>query len=247
MARWFRRSRSARAQRKSAGEGLLITPEGGGDLAEPFRILRSSLLGFGGGRVMITSALDQEGKSLCASNLAIALSLPRDAEVVLVDLDLRRPTLSDLFEIDGSPGVVDCLLGDASWPDCLRATRYPNLSILPAGRHSHAAPELLASHALRTLMEELRAFAASRFVLIDTPPVLLTADPRTLVEESDQAILVVRAESTPRSAFLEAIETLGSEKLLGVVFNQVRQRAAGYYYYGRPYGVGKASRGPGAR
>ena len=233
--RWLRRQGDGRRAAAPAWP-LLITPEGTGDMAEPFRVLRSSLLGLAGGTIMVTSALDQEGKTLCAANLAISLSLPVSADVVLVDLDLRRPSLGSRFGLRAGPGVVECLLGEAAWRDCLQATPYPRLKILSAGGHSHASPELLASEALRRMLADMRAFAETHFVLFDTPPVLLTADARTLVGEMDHVVLVVRAASTPKSAVQKAVQALGTEKMLGVVFNQAMVQFSDYYRYGKRYG-----------
>jgi capsular exopolysaccharide synthesis family protein len=219
--------------------GLLITPDGDGLVAEPFRMLRSSVLQMGESMIMVTSPLDKEGKTLCAANLAISLSLTRDREVVLVDLDLRRPGLSTRLGLERGPGVVNCLLGEARWEDCLRPTSYTNLRLLSAGTQSHAAPELLASASLRQMLAEIRGFAESHYVIVDTPPLLLTADPLTIAGQMSAAILVVRAGGTPKAALEKAVELLGPEKLLGVVFNQATAQASDFYRYGAygSYGV----------
>jgi protein-tyrosine kinase len=214
---------------------LLIDPSGEGELAESFRMLRGYLLGIEGSMVMITSALGEEGKTLCAANLAISLALRSSRDVVVVDLDLRRPALSKRLGVPSSPGVVECLSGGARWQDCLRPTTYPKLLVLPAGNHLKSAPELLASEALSRLLVELRSYAQSHFVLFDTPPVLLTADALTVVAEMDRVVFVVRAASTSRTAVEKAIAAIGQEKLLGVVFNQANAQASDYYHFGSRY------------
>ena len=212
---------------------LLISPEGDGQMAEPFRVLRSTLLGLGSGMFMITSPLDGEGKTLSAANLAISLALPSTRDVILVDLDLRRPSLDSRLGVKPALGTIDCLQGKAKWQDCLSPTAYPHLRFLPAGTATKHAPELLASDGLRAMLEDLRVLAQSHFVIVDTPPILLASDPLLLANQMDHVLLMVRAGTTPRSALLKAVEAIGTDKLLGVVFNEATVQPSDYYRYGK--------------
>jgi protein-tyrosine kinase len=224
---------------------MLISPRHETALGEQFRILRTHVEVAGAGTLMITSALEQEGKTLCATNLAIALSMRMGAGVVMVDADLRRPCVSSYLGLRGGPGLVECLLGDARWQDCIVPAAYERLSVLPAGPSSAMAPELLGSERMGTLISELKASFPAHHILFDAPPLLLTADPMVIARYMDRILLVVRAGLTPSAAVLKAVETVGPERLLGVVLNDATETLSHYYYY-KGYKGRYPSRGNGA-
>ncbi|HVO25005.1 MAG TPA: polysaccharide biosynthesis tyrosine autokinase [Candidatus Margulisiibacteriota bacterium] len=188
------------------------------------------------GTIMITSALDQEGKSLCATNLAIALSRRIGPGVILVDADLRHSSVAAYFGLTEGPGLADCLMGDAQWRDCLVATKHYGLRVLPAGRQTSMACELLGSERMHALTAEIKAELPYHHIVFDTPPILLTADPLVVARYMDHVLLVVRAGVTPRAAVLKAVEALGPDRILGIVFNGATESLSHYYYYGRRYG-----------
>jgi len=206
----------------------------GSMIGEQFRVLRSRLEALGPGAFMITSAVAQEGKTLCAINLTLALSLRIDAGVILIDADLRRPSAGGAFGVKRGPGLADCLMGEAQWRDCLASTPYDNLRVLPAGRRTAKAPELLSADCMQTLVGELKAEFPRHYILFDTPPVLLTADPMVTARHMDHVLLVVRAGRTPRASVLKAIKALGPDRLLGIVLNDTTDNVSEYYYYGAP-------------
>lgn len=208
----------------AAADGTLV--------GEQFRVLRSRIETVGPGTLMITSALAQEGKTLCAMNLALALSLRIDAGVILVDADLRRPSAGASFGVKGGPGLAECLIGDARWQDCLVTTTFDSLRLLPAGRRTAMAPELLGSERMQAVVAELKAQHPHHYILFDSPPILLTADPMVIARRMDHVLLVVRAGMTPRASVLKAIKVLGSDRFLGVVLNGVRDSVSDYYHYG---------------
>jgi len=240
---WLRRRFGAVGQNgNGSSPSLLMGPRTKSGLGEQFRVLRTRVEIAGRGTFMITSALDQEGKSLCAANLAIALSMSIGAGVILVDADLRQPTIDHAFKIPRSPGLADCLLGEAVWGDCLQPTEYDGLKVLPAGRGSSMSTELLGSERMLMLIAELKTHFPQHHILVDAPPLLLTADPLVLARHMDHVLLVVRAGRTPRDAVLKAIEILGTDRFLGIVFNDVTQDAAQYYYGRYHYGSISPSR-----
>ena len=216
----------------------LIAPDRGTVVAEQFRVLRTRIETVGPSALMLTSALDQEGKTLCAVNLSIALAMGVGGGAILVDADLRRPSAGALFAGRDQPGLLDCLTGDARWQDCLVATSYPGLKVLPAGRPTSVAADLLASERMQSVVTELRAEYPQHRILFDTPPVLLTADPIALAPLMDHIVLVVRAGVTPRRAVSKAIEALGAEKFLGVILNDATDHLSDHYYYGGRYAYG---------
>ena len=210
-------------------------------IGEQFRVLRTRVETVGPGKFMVTSALDREGKTACAANLAIALSMSVGPEVILVDADLRNSSLGTYFDVPHKPGLADVLLGEADWRDCLAPTRYRGLQVLPAGRRTPMACELLGSERMRQFVTELKAEFPRQYLLFDTPPVLLTADPEVVARHMDHVVIVVRAGVAPRAAVLKAIEALHSEHLLWIVFNEATESVSSYYYYGRGYGYPKRS------
>jgi len=216
---------------------LLVSPDS--VIGEQFRVLRTRVESVGPGTLMLTSALDREGKTVCAANLAISLSRSIGPDVILVDADLRNSSVGAYFDIPRKPGLADVLLGEADWHDCLAPTRYSGLHVLPAGRHTPMACELLGSERMRQLVTQLKTEFPRQYLLFDTPPILLTADPEVVARHMDHVVLVVRAGAAPRAAVLKAIEGLHTEHLLGIVFNEATESVSSYYYYGRGYGYPK--------
>ena len=240
--RWWRAaSRNGKVPQASP---ILISPRQRSAISEQFRVLRTRIETAGPGCLMITSALDQEGKTLCATNLAVALSMSIGAGVVLVDADLRHPSVAPGLGLHSHPGLVDYLLEEADWQSCLQPTEHERLQVLPAGRGSPMSTELLGSPRMSALTTELKARFPSHFLIFDAPPLLLTADPLVLARHMDHIVLVVRAGVTPREAVLKAVHGLGAERLLCAIFNDATDALSHYYYYngGYPYGEGSEPR-----
>jgi capsular exopolysaccharide synthesis family protein len=194
--------------------------------AQPEQPLRS---------VIITSASPGDGKSQVAVNLALTLAESYQRRVLLIDADLRRPTLHRLFGVPNTNGLSEALrpLADEQ-AATLRIDE--GLTLLPAGRPEGNPLGSLSSERMKHLVEE----AASRFdyVIVDSPPVGVLADGRLVAETVDAAILVVRAGVTRLPDLQAAAETIGRERILGIVLNAVDPgaiRGEGYYrhYYGR--------------
>ena len=242
---WFKWLKRTSNRNGDGGESVvLVSPGHETTTSEQFRMLRTRIEMGGPGTVMITSALDQEGKTLCATNLAIALSMRIGPGVVLVDADLRHPSVAPSFSLAGIPGLVDCLLGEARWEDCIVPTGYERLSVLPAGRRSASAPELLGSERMGALMSELKSHLPTSYVVVDAPPLLLTTDPMVIARQMDHILLVVRANVTPRTAVLKAVETIGADRIFGVILNDATDSISQYYSYGRYPAADRAENTP---
>jgi capsular exopolysaccharide synthesis family protein len=199
---------------------------------EQYRKLAATLHHAQGSRglkcILVTSALPGEGKSLTASNLALTLSASYQRRVLLIDGDLRRPALHDVFGVPNTAGLSDGLARD-------RLTGIPvlevsaRLSIVTSGQPIGDPTGPLTSDRMRHLLDEARA--AYDWVIIDTPPIGLLADARLLAEMVDGVLLVVEAVKTPYPDLLRAIEAIGRERLLGTVLNRLEYVPGGAKYY----------------
>ncbi|MFN8060107.1 MAG: CpsD/CapB family tyrosine-protein kinase [Vicinamibacterales bacterium] len=179
--------------------------------------------------IMVASAIAGEGKTLTSTNLALTLSESYRKRVLLIDADLRRPAIHEVFQIPNTAGLTDGLrtARDQKLPVVRVSQR---LTILTAGRPTNDPMGILTSDRMKRLIEE----AVERFdwVIIDTPPVGLLTDANLLGAIVDAAVLVVAAGSTPFDLVQRAVEALGRERIFGVVLNRVgpRESYAGYDY-----------------
>ena len=206
-------------------------------LSEAFRGLRTSVLLSTAGRpprsLTFASAEPGEGKTTVACNLAMSLA-QLGKRVLLIDADLRRPSVHKLLNIENrSVGVVTFLTGQEEWTSLIRATATRGLDSLLCGPVPPNPSELLSSDRMQVLIQE--AMAEYNFVLLDSPPLLNVADGRILTTLVEGAILVVKAGSTPRELVHRAhlsVRDVGA-RLIGVILNNVDMRQGGYYgsYY----------------
>jgi capsular exopolysaccharide synthesis family protein len=205
--------------------------------AEQYRTLRTRLVLLEEGRarrvLLVTSPAKGDGKSITAANLALTMAQEFNRKVVLVDADLRRPTVHTLLGIPQQPGLVDVLGGDVSLQDAIVELADVRLAVVPAGQPPIQPAELLGSSGMRRLLESLR----SRFdrVIVDMPPVVPLADVGVLAPQCDGVLLVVRAGVTPKPLIERALGTFDAERLLGVVLNE---SGAGEPEYGYSYEAG---------
>lgn len=186
--------------------------------------------------IMMASALPGDGKTFTSVNLALSIALEKDVRIVLVDADVAKPHISRIFNVQGEPGLLDVLRDEnLDVESVILNTDVPNLCILPAGRPSDTATELLASERMVEVVARLGAADRQRIVLFDSPPLLLTTESRALASVVGQIVLVISAGVTPQKAVLDAIDLLGEGKSIGLVLNQCDDGGnAGYYnYYGQ--------------
>jgi len=181
--------------------------------------------------VMIASALQSEGKTLTAANLALTLSQSYNQTVLLVDADLRRPTMHEVFRVPNEHGLSDSLGAEAG--QVVRPVQLsPTLSIIPAGPAGNDPMAILSSVEMKELLQA--AAAEFQWVIVDTPPIALVSDARLLGSVVDATVLVIRAGHTPWAAVQEAVDSLDRERLLGVVLNhaELKPMRSSYYHYG---------------
>lgn len=187
--------------------------------------------------IVVASAAMGEGKTLTSTNLALTLSESYRRRVLLIDADLRRPSLHDVFQVPNVSGLSDGLEGDADQRLSLLQVS-PTLTLLPAGRPLHDPMGALTSGRMRRILDEARE--AFDWVVIDTPPVGMLTDANLLSAMVDGSVLVVAAGRTPYGIAQKAVEALGRDRLLGVVLNRVDpdEQPRGESGYGYGYGYG---------
>jgi len=190
--------------------------------AEQYRSLRTRIKRAEGGRALrtiaVTSPAKGDGKSLTAANLALTMAQEFQQRVLLLDADLRRPSVHRLFGMSESPGLADVLTNIADVDHALVAIREHHLNVMPAGVPPAHPAELLGSATMRRLLDTLRA----RFdkILIDVPPVAPLADLHVLAPMVDGLLLIVRAGVTQKPAIERALSGLDQSKVLGLVLNE---------------------------
>lgn len=189
----------------------------------------------------VTSPTPGDGKTVTTLNLAGALAQARDARILLIDADLRRPSVAQYlpFGPGRSPGLVDAILdSEAKLTDLARRFDRLNLSVLPAGFTETGTYELLTSPRVEALMAEARAHYD--YVLIDTPPLVPVPDSRLIGRWVDGFFVIVAANKTPRRLLGEALNVLDPAKVIGIVFNfDNRPLSSCQSYYGYGYGAPK--------
>lgn len=186
--------------------------------------------------LMITSSVGCEGKSITALNLALTLAQEYDHTVLLVDADLRKPSLHDYLGIEKRAGLSECLQENLEIKDALLRTGIGKLSLLPAGREMRNPAEVFSSQKAKDLFLELKHRYPDRYIIIDTPPVLPFAETRSLSAIVDGVVLVVKEGTVPLHQVTETLDCLKGVDLLGIVYNEVTaEYQSGYNQYYRLY------------
>ncbi|MGA7402806.1 MAG: polysaccharide biosynthesis tyrosine autokinase [Candidatus Sulfotelmatobacter sp.] len=204
-------------------------------MAESYRALRTSLLLSNLGAppkvIMVTSALPQEGKTTTSINCAVVLA-QKGIRVLLIDADLRRPSIHKTLGMGPRSGLSNVLTGSATLEQAItRSTVLPNLNILPAGTPPPNPAELLASTNMRDVLEQLRG--QYDHIVVDTPPTLSVTDAVVLSPRADAIVLVIRSGQTTKQALRRSRDILMqvNAKVSGVLLNAVDLSSPDYYYY----------------
>src|SRR5882672_6939090 len=203
------------------------------DTRRAYKMLRTQVLqrmrGHGFQSLAIVSPAAADGKSLTAANLAISIAQDPNHTALLVDLDLRRPTLHKLFGMSVERGVDDYLRGDCALADVLyRPQQFERLVLLPVRAPVEHSSELLASVRARELKAEIRGRYADRIVLYDLPPVLISDDALTVMPSVDCALLVATEGHTRRDELMRTLEVLHSSTIVGTVLNRSTEQPGAY-------------------
>jgi Mrp family chromosome partitioning ATPase len=239
-----------RIDRARLAEQGLIQPEGKVTaLLEEFRIVKRQLLlasraarRSGGGpsaqRVLVCSPLPGEGKTFCATNLALAIAAEKDSEVVLVDADFAKPSVLSTLGLSGGRGLMDALADPTMRvEECVIVTDVPGLYVLPAGNATTSDSEFLASRRTPEVLDRLTQGAPNRIIIFDSPPALAATPAAELAKYIGQALVVARADMTGQSALEDALSLLSACPDIKLLLNATHfspsgRRFGSYYGYG---------------
>lgn len=185
-------------------------------------------------RLVVTSPGPGEGKTTTSANLAVAFA-QQGMRVLLIDCDLRRSHVHKVFGVSQSPGLTELVMGLAQIHEVVRVTDVPTLSVIPGGTSAPNPAELLGGTQMKAALDKLSE--SYDLIILDTPPVLASADASVLTAAADGAILVVRAGATDRAVALEAVQQLAGVggRVVGCVLNDADAAMLKYgtpYYYG---------------
>ncbi len=210
----------------------LLVAAHNGPIAEEYRKLKSILLqttkknGFQN-TIMVTSSVSGEGKSITALNLAISMAQEHDHSVLLVDADLRNSSLGRHLGFESDRGLADCLVDGMDIGEALIKTGLGNLTLLPAGKQVANPVELFSSQKMKDLFGQIKHRYAERYVVFDSPPLLLCSEARLLGSMVDGVVVVVREGGSTLQNVTEALESLKDGKVLGIVFNSASDASCG--------------------
>ncbi|WDP93294.1 MAG: CpsD/CapB family tyrosine-protein kinase [Desulfobacter sp.] len=204
--------------------------------SEQFRLLKNNILfpekGDPPRTIMVTSASPNEGKSFVSANLAVTMARSIDEYVLLMDCDLRTPTIHTLFGYKREPmkGLSEYLTNQISLSEAMKKTAVEKLTILPAGSIPPNPSELLSSEQMRRMLHEVKLRYNDRYVIIDTPPPYITSETNAIARYVDGIILIVRHGKTRIKEVQDIIDIYGKERILGVIKNFSEKSAFGYGY-----------------
>ncbi len=228
--------------------GILVPDHENSVINEEFRRIKTPLLQNIKGKsahpirkanlIQVTSALQGEGKSFNAVNLAMSMAMELDFNVLLVDADVLKPSISNVLNIKTDKGLIDYLSGDVdNLSDVLLTTNIPKLTLLPAGIKHKLSVELFNSDVMLQLFDELSQRYSDRVVIIDSPPILQTNESSILAQNVGQIVFVIEQNTTAMIDVKNAISKLPSDAVIGLVINKSRSGKEDGYGYGYGYGA----------
>lgn len=181
--------------------------------------------------IMVTSAMIAEGKSTICSFMALTAAIKKGLKTLVLDADLRLPSVHRLFGLSPEPGLVEALTDAINPKDAIRKTSVENLDVMPSGRHSSNPTEIFDAEAIGNMIEELKFYYD--LIMVDCAPLLPVSDPMMLAPRVDGTILVVKAGATQKELVERAVGILNPSQnnVLGVVMNNMNHILPYYYDY----------------
>lgn len=225
--------------------GIIVPEDPVTGLLEEFRIVKRELLvdaradedDDAARRILVCSPHPGEGKTYCATNLAIALAAERDVEVVLIDADVLNPSITRRLGLEQGPGLMDALADNSLRPEDLVAqTDIEGLFVMQAGTSSARDAELLTSAHTGEVLDRLTRSAPNRYLIFDTPPALAASPAAELAAHVGQALLVVRADETSRAALDDARQLLSACADIKLLLNAAQFSPSGRRFGDYGYG-----------
>ncbi|WP_369793230.1 CpsD/CapB family tyrosine-protein kinase, partial [Halobacillus sp. BBL2006] len=219
---------------QTSARSLIANDNPKSPIAEQFRTIRTNLQFSSVDKeletMLVTSASPSEGKSITTANTAVVFA-QQGKKVLLVDADLRKPTIHYTFRTDNTYGLSNYLVSERPLSDLVRESHIDNLDLLPCGPIPPNPSELLGSKKMKKFINE--AHQKYDMIIFDTPPVLAVTDSQVLSAFVDGVLLVVRSKQTEQEAAIKAKEQLLQSKatILGVVLNDKDVKSSSYYYY----------------
>ncbi|MEH7475659.1 CpsD/CapB family tyrosine-protein kinase [Priestia megaterium] len=218
---------------KKSSLNLIAHNDPNSSISEQYRMIRTNIEFASVDKkvqsIVVTSAVPSDGKSTTASNLAIVLA-QTGKRVLLVDADLRKPSIHYAFNLSNTQGLTNVLVNRITLKNAISHIDIPNLSVLTSGPVPPSPSELLSSKKMKLIIEELNQ--TFDYIIFDTPPVLAVTDPQVLSEQCDAILMVVKSGETPKEAALKAKALLQKSKtpILGMILNNMRFKTSKYNY-----------------
>ena len=190
--------------------------------------------------LLVTSALPGEGKTMAAANIAISLARLPNTYAILLDADMRKADLHKILGVSVNKGLWDYLEDEVDISEIAYATPVPRLALIPAGDGRSDPREVVSSERIQKLIEELKTNYPTRYVVVDTSPLLLSSEPEVLLTQADSVVMIACYGKTNRENLRKALALLDAKKSLGLIFNRVDVSSIthrhGYHKYHR-YGT----------
>jgi len=219
-------------------------------IGESFRRLRAQILHPSKGdpprTIMVTSSIPSEGKSFVCANLGIAFAQGLEQHALLIDCDLRRPALGQLFGFRNDRGLSNYLQGEADLFELIKKTSIEKLSAIPCGPPPVNPSELLGSQKMGSLIDEVAQRYPDRYIFFDSPPLHAASETSVLAKHVDGIVIVVRWGKSSREQVRQLVQSVGKEKIISIVFNAfetntLEKKLLSYsktydYYYSSNYG-----------
>ena len=231
----YTRTKVIKLSEEDLKKNRIITIDEKNPLTDQFKVLRTNILNKtrseGKRTIQISGFGIKEGKSIIASNLAIAMAKETRQTTLLVDLDFRDPSIHKLFCLGDVKGLKDYFENNTPLEELFINPGIPKFTILPAGGKIIGAPEILGSPKMETLIKELRERYPDRYIIFDTPAMGICPDPLIVSEYMDAILLVARAGVTDEDTVKSVMKVVPQEKLLGIVLNDFKwaDRIESYY------------------
>jgi capsular exopolysaccharide synthesis family protein len=229
--RFHEEEKIERIELPSNGEGPFLFVPPHSFAGEEFRKLKTQIfhrLPNPPHSILVTSATPEEGKTTVAVNLAAAISQEINRKAILIDGDLRKPSIH-LKKNQSSKGLSNYLSDGIPLSEVLFKSEVENLQVIMAGSPTSRSSELIGSKRMGELIKSLREAGDNTYIIIDSPPIISTTDPTLLAKMVDGIILVVMADRTPKESIQRSVKSIDRQKIIGVVFNRVEIKKSGYY------------------